>query len=804
MLAHTIDQAAPSEPARLFTRQQWPVRAVGAFALASLAVAVVLHFLPEESALLAALKLVSACAALVVAPGLVLVGLFGHSRRWDALGLMCIVAVASIGLVQFPTMVTMGLGLPLYGVMPAALSLVVLGAVWLCLAPPSRCLNVVWFRGDGIVLASLAALAVLLYLKGSPYSSDEEQMHIGVIRRLAVVASPSAENIYYAPGIVFVHPFPGTHYGMAAFSWLGGIDALFVYTKLRALWAVLAGLFVFRIAHMVFQRRDLALASFAAACLFALNGTFADLMALYSSQLVPYSHPSDLAMGILLPALLVVALSFLRSRKADWFLLGLTALMLFMLTLSHVREAIQVLVYFASFVIACLLYRRFIRHTWRGVVVVLLGVVILGAYGTWHKAHVAHVAEFNAANKEKVIGVLKTTRKRDLLYGPPVVHTMYDLTYYSWHPWIILLSPLALLAMWRRPFVLLVCGSIFAYLLLIRVPLLSHVMVLATYWEVLMTPARNFFPFDYVLAGPIVYLLVAQLTRLPNYVGWAVALTLGAGMGLATWRSHAFWTAHQDWFFGPALALNAVALAATLWPGVRDWFAPRKAPVLLFGLALLAATLVSAMPKYSPLKLKAISTRSEFFEPRSSIVLTPGQLLESLHPVRVDAVRINVIHGEDGPLDIRLSNVKAELPPPALVHWMRSEVSPESILAVSNHNPFALPLFTPQRINAWPSTLGHNFVYYGKLFPKMEAHYCRSHTAHGVQPFFNDVQSAEERAQFLADHQATHVVVDPNTRAAVHDILCRDGCEYRLLYDADGWSVFEVVAPSQREALTRR
>src|SRR5205085_9049059 len=88
-----------------------------------------------------------------------------------------------------------------------------------------------------------------------------------------------------------------------------------------------------------------------------LNGCFADFFSIFWGQLAPFSHPSDVAMAVLLPGLLLLGLRYYAApdrREAAFFLC--TALVLgTMVTMVHIRETVQFLVYSA-----CLLFVTFV------------------------------------------------------------------------------------------------------------------------------------------------------------------------------------------------------------------------------------------------------------------------------------------------------------------------------------------------------------------------------------------------------------------------------------------------------------
>src|SRR5262249_7384775 len=196
-------------------------------------------------------------------------------------------------------------------------------------------------------------IAAVLYVKGSPFFSDEDQMYAAIVRRLAAMDRPSSVGFYHAAGAVFPHPFPGVQFLMALVSRLGGVDALFAYHKLRFFWGFAALTFVVLAARQVFATRRIALVTAAAAILFTLNGAFADYPQVFWAQLVPFSVPSDVAMNVYLPALLTMTFYYLRSAEARQrrFFLGGALAVAFSLAIVHIRELVQFWVYVVGFVL---------------------------------------------------------------------------------------------------------------------------------------------------------------------------------------------------------------------------------------------------------------------------------------------------------------------------------------------------------------------------------------------------------------------------------------------------------------------
>ena len=135
---------------------------------------------------------------------------------------------------------------------------------------------------------------------------NEDQIHAAIARRLSHLDSPRLDNLYVTPGMytpsLSRHPLlHGADRG------LGDIDALFLDHKLRFFWALTVLLMLHLAARAVFGLRGVASAVSVTAVVLVWSGAFAMGFSTGWGHLVPYSHASDVAMGVLLPCLLVMA-----------------------------------------------------------------------------------------------------------------------------------------------------------------------------------------------------------------------------------------------------------------------------------------------------------------------------------------------------------------------------------------------------------------------------------------------------------------------------------------------------------------
>ena len=253
-----------------------------------------------------------------------------RDRTWPLTEFLVVACGVSIALVQIMTIAA----LTLHFSTTTTLAVLFLGSALLLgitAFDSKKCAVITYTASEAVFWAMVIALACLLYVEGSPYSGGEDYLHLSVIRRLSMKSDPALNNIYFVPGIIYTYPFPGIHYLNALVSTLGGVDPIFVYHKLRFLWAPIALACVCVVAGRVFQSPRIALASGFTALAFVISGTFAAVPPLMWGQLVPHSHASDVALGVLLPltlAGLVMLFDAKDSRETGLLFAGTLGLML--------------------------------------------------------------------------------------------------------------------------------------------------------------------------------------------------------------------------------------------------------------------------------------------------------------------------------------------------------------------------------------------------------------------------------------------------------------------------------------------
>lgn len=434
-------------------------RTVAILLLLVLGVAVACRLFDTQSAGVTALTMVTAVLAIAVIPGALI------TLAWLPRGPLTILEIVgfgialSAGVVQILTVAAITFHLA-----PAAMVAVLFaGCLALAAIVVVKNESTVHVHADEVlVLALLAVLSASLYLLGSPVTSSEDQIHAAVVRRLADLTAPALDNIYFVSDIVFTYPFPGTHYLMALVATVAGLDPLFAYHKLRFFWGPAALVLLYLSAQTMFGGRPMAAAVTATAVVLTCAGVFA-MVPEFSwgwGQLATYSHPSDIAMSVLLPALLVMSFEYVHAetRRADTFFLMGAGLLTFMLAAVHVREAVQFIVYFACFLAVSAFVPRFRRYARRAAVLVVLALVVTSAYAVWLEGVDPLYGDVLEERRADLVAVVTDTPVTELLrssassvigdYLPEIEHIRDGLT-----PVFLFAGPLVIVLFRDRPLI---------------------------------------------------------------------------------------------------------------------------------------------------------------------------------------------------------------------------------------------------------------------------------------------------------------------------------------------------------------
>lgn len=748
-----------------------PRRAASILVLAGVS-AISTRMLPEASALGWMIRVASASALLGVIPGALVLLAWRPRGSIGLLELLGLSLGISFAVVQFLTVAALTLHWSPTQT-TAALAVLVVAHAAVVLRRTGSGVSVRITPGDVAVAFVAAGIGAFLYAAGSPFDNQEDAIHVSLVQRLAHLPAPAIGNIYLSPGITYTYLFPGTHYMLALMSRIGDIEPLFLYHKLRAFWGVAAIILMYGCARAAFESSRIALASTLVSAAFVANGTFADVPGMLWAQMAPYSHASDVAMGVLLPALLLLTFWFLRSAasRESHFFLTATLGMAFMLIVVHPREIVQFLVYLTAFAAILVAGRGERALVHRTLLLLLLVAGLLVIYRLWYQDSAVAVESLVRDRREE-IGSLFMDSSVQALFATPLplldeYMPAFALTFQWWNPVVLVISPLLLYSLRSRRLAWLVAASTVTYLLILRFPVLAIPYAYATYFEILYTPVRNVVLFVHMLAGVAFALLAAQLAHY-RYVllcifaltgSWAIIELFGR---FGTLADH-----HPDLLFVPALIGYAVALVGLrrkpLSAGEPHWVdEARPRWWLAFALLLMPVIAATRVPDGGVVKV-SWSNR----EP------TPAALVEHME-CRED--------GEFCP------------PPSALVEFMRSQVPIDAVLAVDAREAFGPTLFVPHQVVIWPGAFG--LANFEQLFAGYVAHLARAKAASLEQPFFNAYETREQRLAFIRDLRVTHVLVNPRLYSGMKAVLARDVAVFVPRYDNGAWALYEVTVGS--------
>jgi hypothetical protein len=545
------------------------------------------------------LRLLGATLAVGVLPGALVTLLWRPRPRLTMLEVLGYGVAISFGIVQLLTIlaisahVSPGVILALLG---AACVAIAAGAIYR--RPPG-----VDVHFDELILACLlAVLAAFLYMLGSPVEWFEDQVHAAIVRRLSALATPRLDDVYFTPGIVYTYPFPGIHYFMALVARLGDLDALFVYHKLRFFWGPAAVLMLYLVARATFGSAAFACGTAITVLALVFSGAFGMVPGVRSGwgQLTPFSHASDVAMTVLLPALMAMAFGYLlaASRRERGFFLTGSAMLVVMLTIVHIRELVQMAAYLGCFLMVALAMRRFRPYVSRTAIMLALVVSIAAVYTLWMGQVVERTAAVVADQRARLASIAATSSLGELILTPaPALLDEFvlnnELLFVNLTPLFLFAGPAVLILFRGRPLVWLAVISTAVYLLVMTVPLLAIPYIYVTYFEILFSPVRNVIFFVYLFAGAAIYAAVAALdrrdrTRLVTLLAGAAAGGLAVLVALSINQT-------SNGFVVPLL--GGYLLALMVAPEIPRWGMNARSGVAA---ALVVAGCVALWPQRDP------------------------------------------------------------------------------------------------------------------------------------------------------------------------------------------------------------
>ena len=470
-----------------------------------------------DLAVTAALKVGLSAICVAATPGAAVLLLWRPRRSMTLLEFCGFAAAGSFVLVHLTTVAAIATHVRT-PVMAAAATALVLACLIAAAARRDR-MVIELTAVECAIAALLATIAACLYVQGSPLDSFEDQVHAAIAQRLAHTARPALDAFYFAPRFVYTYPFPGTHYLVALVSVAGDVDPLFVFHKLRFFWSPVALVLLYVCALSVFGTRAAAVTVVLTAGALVLSGMYSVVPKMFWAQLAPYSHAADIAMGVLLPALLASAFGYIQSDTAREraFLLTVTLGLVFMLAVVHMREVIQFVAYLGCFVAGALLFRVHAVPARRAAALLATTVAMVLAYYAWHQVAVGHVTAVVGQERTRLLELARVTPIRDLLFSP-APHVLKEFFYgfeslfHGLTPVLLFAGPATVVAFRARPLIWLMAWSTIAYLLAMLVPAVALAYMYATYYEILFVPVRNIVFFMYLLAGGFVHVVLTRVT----------------------------------------------------------------------------------------------------------------------------------------------------------------------------------------------------------------------------------------------------------------------------------------------------
>jgi hypothetical protein len=203
-------------------------------------------------------------------------------------------------------------------------------------------------------------------------------------------------------------------------------------------------------------------------------------------------------------------------------------------------------------------------------------------------------------------------------------------------------------------------------------------------------------------------------------------------------------------------------------------------PFALFAIPVFALTFSRTSSPAIPAPVK----------PFNEIITTPAALLRQIDCVERYNVTPPLAELHSG-RTVTLTDVVSCPPDQRVVDWVRTHVPVDAVFAIDRWNVFMPTVFLPQQVVTF-SGFEYSLPNENEIYPTYVRRYRDAMQRDGVQPFFNDHETPEQRQAFVRDLAVTHVLVDPQYYGMLRPVL--DGLPqmFTRRYDSGRWAVYEV------------
>lgn len=376
------------------------------------------------------------------------------------------------------------------------------------------CLSFMLFKVGGNSSVVKVGLTAKDQSMGVPSLSDEA-LHIIVIRKISENKILTKKNIDYAP---LEHPYPYRvyHFALALLAKFTGLDPLAVYAKFRGVAGFLSLITFYCFCKNLFNNRSMAEILTLSASFLAFTNYAGQVRDIFHAQLIPISHPTDIAIGLLFPLSLFFCLKFINTREnaAGFFILA--SLFHFCMLNIHPRESVQLV---AFLLVPVPFYTAFRVENKKQLITrsFLLSLIISASLILYvsilsHASSIPIVAAFQFQTKQFLSQAFKNP-SHYLIQPLPAEDIRMSFA----------LVPLSSLAYAALPFLIpflrknfacvFITSNLLFWFIILKSGILSALVISATYSEFLMFPFKLTFYLSVIVFGLFLYMIVFSISE---------------------------------------------------------------------------------------------------------------------------------------------------------------------------------------------------------------------------------------------------------------------------------------------------
>jgi hypothetical protein len=626
---------------------------------------------------------------------------------------------------------------------------------------------------NAVFLFFLILFSYLLYRLGTnSYDiGGELLLQLATVRKIFENPFLKVNNVSYALGETTTYIFPIWQFTIALISKIAHVDPVIVFFRLRWFGALYSLVAIYALTNIIFKGYKYNVLIMNIIATLAFTGiyitdykatTISDMINRGMFNLLPTPHTADVAMVVLMPMGIFLALLYLRhpSKILAIFLTSFFT----MLTIFHVREYFQMLFYFIPFgFVLFFIEKEKMKNYFVLFVSMFIAGLLMYALQMLYAEHIVHLSAEMGRKRNFINEISEIFRNNPMLLIKKT--DFYGFGELNMH--------LSLLTFYLLPFFLLSVNKNANSMFLIFVTLISFVttqtmifkklVLFLTYSEFFICTARLVFIFTFIMLG---YLIVKAVIKVNATTGEFLKKRVNN-------------TVITSFFLNLIGALFTVLIFIFLNWYVRDGRLENLLNKYLYFLTWIyfVAFIIFIIKKRT-------TDNNYGLKPNENLPTVVSLSLLLIVFFTTPNVITSAQHNKSQNKDLWTTNVITDIPID-LISFIREKLPDGSVFAVNTASKTSIFLYANIYVDHFPPLICNNIR-------REDEAYTRRFDEN--RPIYGMYTSMAKNKEYIKLNRIKYILLEPDNSAYLKNRYEKESKYFRKIYDKDDYIIFEVIA----------